>query len=131
MHTLPFSQGGFPSWECPGAPGSPRGSAAAEPRGAEGRAGQAVGRQPGLASACQWVGAVLSGFKGFFFFFSFFHLDGGCFFFRFSAGLGFVFFPFHSQQVLQQKTGIKSMRGRSVCPGILIFSFFFPKDKES
>lgn len=119
MPTLPFSRGGFPGWDCPGAPGFPRGSAAAEPRGAGGRAGQ---REP--ARLGQWVGGLLGGFKGFFFYLFFFFIWMGILSFYAFTLVWVCFFVFHSQQVLQQKAGIKSMRGRSVCPGILIFSIF-------
>lgn len=131
MHTLPFSRGGFPSWDCPGAPGAPAGRRLRSP-GAESGAGREEPARPG--SACSgselcWVPlrAFAPSFLGFLKF------GWGLFLFLFFCWFGFVFSPFHSQQVLQQKAGIKSTRGRSVCPGILIFSlfiFFFLKTRK-
>lgn len=133
MYTLPFSRGGFPSWDCPGAPGPPAGRRLRSP-GAESGAGHGEPARPG--QRLQRVGAVLGGFKGLFsyLFWVFLKFGWELFLFLFFCWFGFVFSPFHSQQVLQQKAGIKSMRGKSVCPGILIFSFliffFFLKTRK-
>lgn len=87
MPTLPFSRGGFPGWDCPGAPGFPAGQRLRSPRGRRGRAGR---REPAWLG--QWVGGLLSGFKGFFFYLFFFLFGWGFFLFMLFCGLG-LFFP--------------------------------------
>lgn len=111
MHRLPFSPGeAFQAGIAREHLDPPAGRRLRSPGGR--RAGQAVGRQPGLGPApargSQHCWVALRFFSPIFFSI----WMGIVPFFLFFSWFGFVFFPlFHSQQVLQaEKAGIKSTR---------------------
>lgn len=103
MPTLPFSRGGFPGWDCPGAPGFPAGQRLRSPRGRRGRAGR---REPAWLG--QWVGGLLSGFKGFFFYLFFFIIWMGILSFYAFLWFGFVFSSFTPSKSSNSKRELKA-----------------------